>query len=335
MEKTVKALVLDSGEFDATEPMDNFYQTDALFWETETRISLNSRLLWWKLIALPALQAKSLDSFIIKVKAFRMTRTTMSFVRKSLIFSAMVISSSARIHRYSADIDRRLDQPAFVAAPSISTAAADDEESSASIESMRGSRALHESLHSDEILPYIRELQEQESSFCQIPIAFDPLRGHKQVYTVGVLAIRGEESAFSEFNATFADYLTRTAGRRFDPPIRFELRPLLFKNLFVDAQQVDFLYVNPSAYSCVESEFEASSLVSQVSRRNVGGNTYDLKKFGGVIATLQDRDDINTITDLKDKIIAAASISGLGSGQMQFREMVENGMNYLDRKSVV
>ena len=76
--------------------------------------------------------------------------------------------------------------------------------------------------------------------------------------------------------------------------------------------------------------------MSQVSRRNVGGNTYDLKKFGGVIATLRDRDDINTITDLRGKIIAAASISGLGSGQMQFKEMIDSGLHHLqDPKQLV
>lgn len=208
-------------------------------------------------------------------------------------------------------------------------------------------REMSNPLHSQSVLDeksisnLLRSLQEEEeeeeqSSFCQIPIQFDRFKGHKEVYTVGVLAIRGPASAYSEFNATFADYLTQTAGQRFEPPIRFELRPVELFTLYDDIQEVDFVYVNPSAYSCIESEYEANSLVSQVSRRRVGGNTYDLKKFGGVIATLKDRDDINTIMDLKDKIIATASISGLGSGQMQFKEMIDNGMNYLqDPKQLV
>jgi serine/threonine protein kinase/ABC-type phosphate/phosphonate transport system substrate-binding protein len=172
---------------------------------------------------------------------------------------------------------------------------------------------------------------------CDIPIPFDASR-HKEVYTVGVLAIRGFEAAFKEFNGTFNDYLSATAGQRFDPPIRFELKPLNFLTLFSDAEAslVDYIYVNPSAYSCIESEYEAYSLVSQVSRRRIGGGVYDLKKFGGVIAALSDRDDIQSILDLKDKVVAAASISGLGSGQMQFKEMIDNGMNYLlDPKQLV
>jgi ABC transporter, phosphonate, periplasmic substrate-binding protein len=71
-------------------------------------------------------------------------------------------------------------------------------------------------------------------------------------------------------------------------------------------------------------------LCSQVSRRVVGGEIYDLKKFGGVIATLASRDDIRSIHDLKDKKIAAASISGLGSGQMEFLEMELAGMSWIN-----
>jgi ABC-type phosphate/phosphonate transport system substrate-binding protein len=172
---------------------------------------------------------------------------------------------------------------------------------------------------------------------CQIVKEFDPSR-HKETYTVGVLAIRGLEEAYTEFNKTFSEYLTATAGQRFDPPIRFEMRALDFVALFNDtsAGLVDFIYVNPSAFSCIESEYEAYSLASQVSLRIVKGVKYDLKKFGGVIAALADNDQINTITDLRGKIVAAASISGLGSGQLQFREMLKAGLNYLnDPKQLV
>jgi len=170
-----------------------------------------------------------------------------------------------------------------------------------------------------------------EDEVCNPVIPFQEVTHKKREFTVGVLAIRGFEAAYNEFNTTFQDYLTATAGQQFDPPITFRMEPLNFLTLFSSADQatVDFIYLNPSAYSCVESEYEAHSLASQVSRRNINGAVYHLKKFGGVIATLANRTDIQTIYDLKDKRIAAASISGLGSGQMQFKQMVDNGMNYL------
>ena len=156
-----------------------------------------------------------------------------------------------------------------------------------------------------------------------------------KTYQVGVLAIRGFDAAYAEFNATFSTYLTLAAGRAFAPPLAFQLRPLNFISLFGDVQirpvpAVDFIYVNPSAYACIESEFGAHSLVSQISRRNVGGNAYDLTKFGGVIAVRSDRADLRTLRDIRGKVVAAASISGLGSGQMQFRELQRAGMSYIN-----
>lgn len=77
--------------------------------------------------------------------------------------------------------------------------------------------------------------------------------GHQLVYRVGVLGIRGPEAAWAEFNTTFGDYLTATAGQRFDPPLKFEMKPLDFLSLFTDTQAglVDLIYVNPSAFSCI------------------------------------------------------------------------------------
>ena len=181
----------------------------------------------------------------------------------------------------------------------------------------------------------------------QIPYA-DTI--HKEEYRVGVLAIRGFEAAYKEFNTTFSDYLTATAGARFSntrngQPIKFTMVPLNFLSLFDDvelatntagAEGVDFIYVNPSAFSCIESEYGANTLVSQISRRVVGGQVYQLTKFGGVIFSRADNEEVNEVEDLRDKVIAAASISGLGSGQMQFRLLQQRGLSYIqDPKQLV
>ncbi|KAL3935236.1 MAG: hypothetical protein SGARI_003060 [Bacillariaceae sp.] len=110
------------------------------------------------------------------------------------------------------------------------------------------------------------------------------------------------------------------------------MKPLNFIQLFTDTAEakVDFIYVNPSAYSCIESEYTSHSLASQISRRNIHGSTYDLQMFGGVIMARSDNDLVNTIEDIKGKRVAAASISGLGSGQMQFLEMQKAGLSYIN-----
>lgn len=155
------------------------------------------------------------------------------------------------------------------------------------------------------------------------------------VYRVGVLAIRGFPAAYEEFNATFSEYLTATAGARLsdrgDRAVRFELKPLNFRLLFTDvaSRVVDLIYVNPSAYSCIESEYGAYSLTSQISLRRVSGAEFRLTQFGGVVFARANDDRVSTVTDLKDKTIAAASISGLGSGQMQFRLLQNKGLSYV------
>lgn len=161
---------------------------------------------------------------------------------------------------------------------------------------------------------------------------------HKRKYRVGVDAIHGFEAAASEYNLTFAKYLTATAGRRFDPPIEFEIFPTSFEGLFeaVEVEDIDFFYVDPGAYSCIGIEHGAQPLATIVSRLEVRGHTYDLDVFGGVMFTLADNDDINFVTDFKDKIIGAGGISMLMAGQLQFYEMEMAGLSYvMDPKQVV
>ena len=77
-------------------------------------------------------------------------------------------------------------------------------------------------------------------------------------------------------------------------------------------------------------------LVTIIARLEVRGHTYDLDIFGGVIAAHKDNREINTIHDLKDKIIAAGGISMILAGQVQFFEMERAGMSYvMDPKQVV
>lgn len=88
---------------------------------------------------------------------------------------------------------------------------------------------------------------------CPLNRVYKLPEGHQTVFRVGVLGIRGPEAAWNEFNTTFGEYLTATAGQQFDPPIRFEMKPLNFLSLFSDTEAglVDLIYVNPSAFSCI------------------------------------------------------------------------------------
>ena len=147
---------------------------------------------------------------------------------------------------------------------------------------------------------------------CAIQIKPAPLG--KTMYRVGILANRGIETVYKEWNAT-SEYLTKTAGTLFDPPISFESVPVVFDDNVLDelaSGKYDFIFANPTITSCVSSEVGSQSLNTLVAKRNVGGSTYDLSNFGGVIITQANNDEVNTIQDLKDKRIGLISISGLG-----------------------
>jgi len=62
---------------------------------------------------------------------------------------------------------------------------------------------------------------------------FDP-NLQKKVYRVGVHANRGVETAWEEYNRTFSTYLSVTAGRRFVPPIEFQMVPVSYKVSLAD-----------------------------------------------------------------------------------------------------
>lgn len=169
------------------------------------------------------------------------------------------------------------------------------------------------------------------SSCVPPPIPFDPTR-HKKKYKVGVHAIRGDESAILEYNKTFGEYLTVTAGRAFDPPIEFEMVPLDFQQEIFDraySKKIDFFYAGPGIYSCIGVETGALPMATIVSRLEVRGRQFDLDVFGGVIFTRADNFEVETVRDLKGKIIGAASLTQVQAGQQQFYEMVKVGLSYV------
>jgi ABC-type phosphate/phosphonate transport system substrate-binding protein len=61
----------------------------------------------------------------------------------------------------------------------------------------------------------------------------------------------------------------------------------------------------------------------------VRGHEYELDEYAGVIITQADNNDINTIYDLQNKVIAAGGISILAAGQSQMYEMERAGLSHL------
>jgi hypothetical protein len=133
-----------------------------------------------------------------------------------------------------------------------------------------------------------------------------------------------------QWRATFATFLSNALANK---GYTFELVPLDFSTTYtaVENQEVDFVYTNPSIFSCLEMEYGARAIISQNNLR-LGEELYS---FGGGIIARSDRDDISTLDDIKGKVVEAVSISGLGACQMQWRELQSHGLEFLiDPKEV-
>eukprot|EP00977_Amphora_coffeiformis_P000932 scaffold200_cov173-Amphora_coffeaeformis.AAC.4 len=159
---------------------------------------------------------------------------------------------------------------------------------------------------------------------------FDPLT-HKPIYRIGIYTSETDETAFRNYNVTYEQYLTATAGQRFDPPIKFEMVPVNLETLSQKAskEEVDFFFSSSAVFSCMASEQGAQALTTIINRREARGHAYDLDTYGGVIFTLATNDEVNTLEDLRGKSIGAGGITMMGGGQTQFYEMFRAGLSYV------
>lgn len=130
---------------------------------------------------------------------------------------------------------------------------------------------------------------------------------------IGILSHRGDEFTLKAWNPT-ASYLTAQL-----PDYDFEIVPLDFDevNAAVRNNEVDFILVNPGIYVNLEYRYRVSRLATMQNLR--GDDSY--KVFGGVIFTRNDRSDIKTLEDIKDKSFMAVDVTSLGGFEMAWREL--------------
>lgn len=86
---------------------------------------------------------------------------------------------------------------------------------------------------------------------------------------------------------------------------------------------LDFVLTNPEHYVLLKRDIGLNAIATMINLQN----GYALNKFAGVIFTRSDRDDINTLTDLNNKVVAAPSESSLGGYLMQRWELEKNGVD--------
>ena len=77
------------------------------------------------------------------------------------------------------------------------------------------------------------------------------------VVVVGGVPLGTSENFLSLWKPTFEKYLTDTVGSNRSPPLQFSLVPVSLTSIFdaVETGKLDFVYANPSLYSCLEAEY--------------------------------------------------------------------------------
>jgi two-component system sensor histidine kinase TtrS len=135
---------------------------------------------------------------------------------------------------------------------------------------------------------------------------------------IGVLSHRGDVLTQRHWSPT-ADYLSRAL-----PGHRFQIRPLAFDEVEprVAAGEVDFLLVNPAVYV----ELEVRHHLSRIATMRNGTSTQAQNRFGGLIFTRAERDDLSTLVDLRGKRLMAVDPDSLGGFLMPLAVLQDAGL---------
>jgi two-component system, LuxR family, sensor histidine kinase TtrS len=138
-------------------------------------------------------------------------------------------------------------------------------------------------------------------------------------YKIGVLAKNGAAKALKTWGAT-ADYLSSSITGD-----TFKIVPLGFDEVFpsIEAKNIDFFLINSSMFITAKVKYRSSAIATMINSRQ--GKS--LKSFGGVILAYIDRDDINSLSDIKGKNFMAVEESSFGGWQMAYKEFLDNGID--------
>lgn len=136
---------------------------------------------------------------------------------------------------------------------------------------------------------------------------------------IGVLAHRGADNVFQTWSQT-AKYLTAELG-----VYEVSIVPLELYETWVAAQNkwIDLLLTNPGNYVELAEKHELRLIASLRSiRRGI-----PLTQFGAVIFTRSDRNDIDTLEDLRGKSFMGVKQSGFGGFQLAWGELLNHGID--------
>ena len=140
----------------------------------------------------------------------------------------------------------------------------------------------------------------------------------KDVY-IGVLAVWGEKITHQMWQPTM-NYLNKTI-----PQHNFIIKPLKLGQTVevVKQNSIDFIITNPGNYIDLEARFGISRLATlKTIKQNKTSN-----QFAAIIFTRNNRDDIQSLEDLRNKSFMGVKKGAFGGFQMAWLEFKNKGIN--------
>lgn len=140
--------------------------------------------------------------------------------------------------------------------------------------------------------------------------------------TVGVLAHRGVDTAIEMWSPTIAYLEEHISGRK------FRLMPLDLQQMSeaLSRGELDFILTNPGNYVELEAGYGITRIATLLNIRQGRPS----KRFGAVIFTRADRDDIRKLEDLRGKTFGAVDEGAFGGFQMAWLELKDAGIDPFD-----
>jgi len=141
----------------------------------------------------------------------------------------------------------------------------------------------------------------------------------QEILKIGILAKDGPVKAIKMWKST-ADFLTANIQGT-----SFEIVPLGFEDVYpaIEAEKVDFFLVNSSMFITNKVKYGATAVATMVNSRK----GQPLESFGGVIFTVADNNEINSLADLKGKTFMAVDKTSFGGWQMALKEIMDAGLD--------
>ncbi len=135
---------------------------------------------------------------------------------------------------------------------------------------------------------------------------------------VGILAKDGKDKCIKQWGP-FGKYLSEKLG------VNVEIVPMAFDGFYsaIENKEVDFFLVNSSMFAVANIKYGAEAIATMLNSRQ----GEELDRFGGVIFTTSDNDDINSLADLKGKTFMAVSKNSFGGWQMAYKVFLDNGID--------